>query len=129
MATHALVLAQLIIKGKRHGVYPFIVPIRDQERKPLEGIEIGDIGPKIGFHTKDNGYMILHNVRIPRRNMLRKYIDISPKGKIMVQGNPKVGYATMMENRRAISCIVPKLYSIPITVATRYSIFRRQFKN
>jgi acyl-CoA oxidase len=27
--THALVYAQMIIKGKNHGVQPFIVPVRD----------------------------------------------------------------------------------------------------
>jgi hypothetical protein len=29
MANYALVFAQLIIKGKQHGVHPFIVKIRD----------------------------------------------------------------------------------------------------
>jgi acyl-CoA oxidase len=29
MANHALVFAQLIIKGKKYGVQPFIVKIRD----------------------------------------------------------------------------------------------------
>lgn len=129
LGTHALVFAQLIIKGKKHGVHPFIVPIRDKNNKPLEGIEVGDIGPKIGYHTKDNGYLFLHNVRIPRANMLQRFIQVSKKGKISIRGDPKVGYATMMEIRRFISCIVPKLYSVPITITTRYSIFRRQFKN
>jgi acyl-CoA oxidase len=24
---------------------------------PLEGVEVGDIGPKYGYNTKDNGYL------------------------------------------------------------------------
>ena len=33
------------------------------------GIEIGDIGPKFGFVSVDNGYMKLNKYRIPRMNM------------------------------------------------------------
>ena len=35
----------------------------------------------------------------------------------------------MMQIRQYLSCVYPKLYSSAITIATRYSIFRRQFKN
>ena len=34
---------------------------------PLPGIEIGDVGPKMGEHGQDTGYMRLTNVRIPRQ--------------------------------------------------------------
>lgn len=52
MANHALVFAQLIIKGKKHGVHPFIVRIRDENWNPLPGITVGDIGPKMAFYAK-----------------------------------------------------------------------------
>lgn len=61
--------------------------------------------------------------------MLRRFISVSQKGEIKIKGNPKVSYATMMEIRKYISCTFPKLYANAITIATRYSIFRRQFKN
>lgn len=77
IATHALVFAQLLIKGKSHGVHAFIVQIRDSNMKPMPNVEVGDIGPKIGFFSKDNGYLILNNVRIPRKNMLRRFISVS----------------------------------------------------
>lgn len=80
ICTHALVFAQMIIKGKGYGVHAFIVPIRDENMNPLPGIDVGDIGPKIGFHSKDNGYLILKNIRIPRKNMLRKYVSVSKEG-------------------------------------------------
>ena len=52
-----------------------MVPIRDLEtHKPLPGITAGDIGPKLGYRTKDNGYLRLDNVRIPRFNMLSRYV-------------------------------------------------------
>ena len=66
LATHALVYAELFINGKKHGIHPFIVEIRDKDRNLLAGVEAGDIGPKIGFHSKDNGYLILKNVSVPR---------------------------------------------------------------
>lgn len=80
-ATHALVFAQMIVQNKGHGVYAFIVPIRDPKTlKPLPGIEVGDIGPKIGFSTKDNGYLVMKNVVIPKTNMLRRFVSVSKKG-------------------------------------------------
>ena len=39
----------------------FLVPIRDTNtHKPLTGIEVGDIGPKFGYDSKDNGYLIFN---------------------------------------------------------------------
>ena len=95
----------------------------------MPGIEVGDIGPKIGYNAKDNGYLIMNKVRIPKKNMLRRFISITKEGDLKIKGDPKVSYATMMEIRQHISCIYPKLYAPAITIATRYSMFRRQFKN
>jgi acyl-CoA oxidase len=39
----------------------------------LPGIEVGDIGNKMGDAANDTGYLILDNVRIPRRFMLAKW--------------------------------------------------------
>lgn len=53
----------MIIHGKNHGVQAFILPVRDVKTlRPLPGIEIGDIGPKFGFTTKDNGYLLINNI-------------------------------------------------------------------
>lgn len=89
---------------------------------------MGDIGPKIGFTSKDNGYLLLHNVVIPKRNMLRRYVSVSKTGTIKKKGDPKVGYATMMSIRQHLSCASPKVYGLAIITAARYSCFRKQFK-
>jgi acyl-CoA oxidase len=47
---------------------------------PLAGVQVGDIGPKIGFHSKDNGYLIFNNVAIPRKAMLRRFVSVSKNG-------------------------------------------------
>lgn len=58
-----------------------MVPIRDlNTHKPLPGIEVGDIGPKIGYTSKDNGYLKFNNCRIPSFNMLAKYIKVTRDG-------------------------------------------------
>ena len=36
----------------------------------MPGIELGDIGPKFGYNTKDNSFMIMKDVRIPRNNLV-----------------------------------------------------------
>ena len=47
------------------------MPIRDTKTyKPLEGVDVGDIGPKLGFLRADNGYLGLKNYKIPKFNML-----------------------------------------------------------
>jgi acyl-CoA oxidase len=82
------------------GVQSFLIPVRDMDtHRPLPGIEVGDIGPKFGFAAKDNGYAIFKNVRIPRRNMLMRYVNVDREGKVTPQGNPKVLYSVMMYTR------------------------------
>ena len=61
--------------------------------------------------------------------MLRRYVSVDRNGDLKIKGDPKVAYATMMEIRKYISCGFPKIYSSAITIATRYSLFRRQFRN
>ena len=76
-ANHAAVMAELIVNGQKHGMQAFIVPIRDMEsHQPLPGVEVGEMGTKIGLVSADNGYLILRNVRIPRENMLMKYNQV-----------------------------------------------------
>ena len=36
------------------------------------GITAGDIGPKLGYSSMDNGFLRLDNFRIPRQDMLMK---------------------------------------------------------
>ena len=96
MSSHAVFHAKLIIKGESYGVNAFIARIRDENHVPLEGLEIGDIGPKFGFNDKDNGYMIFNNFRIPRSALLSRFITCSKDGILSIQGDPKVAYSTMM---------------------------------
>lgn len=71
-ANYALVFARVKIPEddgviNDYGIAPFIVQIRDQDtHKHIQGIKTGDMGPKFGYLSKDNGWMTFDNVRIPR---------------------------------------------------------------
>ena len=128
-ANHAIVFAQLIIKGKKYGLHGFLVPIRDDDGNLLPGVEAGDIGPKYGFNTKDNGYLCLKNYPIPRRYMLMKYSKVSKSGVFEKRGNERISYATMLIIRAGIPISCHFALSKAITIAVRYSLYRTQFKN
>jgi acyl-CoA oxidase len=95
-ATHCVLMARLIT-DKDHGVHPFILQLRDlKTHEPLPGIEVGDIGPKFAWNTIDNGFLRLHNVRIPRDQMLMRYAKVSPDGQYTRPPHAKVAYGTMI---------------------------------
>ncbi|EAR89261.1 peroxisomal acyl-CoA oxidase (macronuclear) [Tetrahymena thermophila SB210] len=130
VANHAIVYAQLIINGQRYGPQPFVVQLRDlKTHKPLPGIDVGDIGPKYGYNSKDNGFLILNNIRIPRTNMLSRYVKVTDKGEFIPAGNPKIVYATMMKVRLGILYESYYFLAAQLTIATRYSLIRKQFKD
>ena len=120
---------QLIIKNKKYGLHTFLVPIRDKDHKPFEGVEVGDIGPKYGYNNKDNGYVRFENYRIPRRNMLMKYTKVSKSGVYERRGNEKILYATMLMIRSSIPIACFYGLSKACTISVRYSLCRTQFKD
>ena len=130
VSNHTVCMAQLIIDGKNYGVHGFIIPIRDlNTNKTLPGIEAGDIGEKFGFNTKDNGFAIFNQVRIPRDNMLMRYSKVSKKGEYKRLGDERIGYAIMMQIRDMICTVSWKCLSHAMVIATRYSLFRTQFQD
>jgi acyl-CoA oxidase len=80
-ANMALIWAQLIIKGKKYGVHPFVVPIRDRSTlKPFQGVIIGDCGSKFGLHGIDNGYIGFVNYQISSDSLLDRVSGVDEKG-------------------------------------------------
>jgi len=79
-SNNALVFGQTIVKGKNEGVGAFLVPIRDKSMKEMPGVEITDMGVKIGQNGVDNATLTFSNVRIPRENMMNKYTDVDENG-------------------------------------------------
>ena len=132
MATHALVQANLYINSKSHGPHLFIVPIRSpQTMSPLPKIQVGDISSKAfnGFGSSDNGYARFQKVRIPRRNMLQRYSQVSRKGEFTHPKQEKLSYGGMITLRVAIVNNESWNLARALTIAVRYTSVRRQFSS
>jgi acyl-CoA oxidase len=110
-------------------VHPVWAPIRNSEHEALPGVVVGDIGPKAGYTTKDNGFLAFSHYRVPVDNLLGRFIKISPEGKVTRLGNPKIVYSSMMLTRSYLCYIWPRFAGIALTIAVRYSLVRTQFMN
>lgn len=101
-ANHAVVYARAITLGKDYGVQPFLVQIRDMEtHEPLPGIEVGDIGTKLGGNGIDNGYLFFDNFKVPRSAMLSRFVEITTTGKFKRKSDPRLLYQIMSSMRLA----------------------------
>ena len=130
MSNHAVVFAKLIIDGKAYGVHAFMMQTRNLETwELLPGIECGDIGPKFGYNSKDNGYMLFKNVRVPRTNMLKRFAEVTEEGKIVIKSDMRRLYGIMLETRVWIAGNSGISLAAALTIAGRYSVVRRQFSS
>ncbi|KAI9811609.1 MAG: fatty-acyl coenzyme A oxidase [Pycnora praestabilis] len=130
-ANHAVVMAQLIIEGKSYGPHPFVVQVRDlKTHEPLENIHVGDIGPKFGYNTMDNGFLLLNEVKIPHINMLAKFSSVDLKtNKYVRPASASLVYGTLTWVRSTIVMQAGGVLARGVTIATRYCSVRRQFQD
>ncbi|KAK5946307.1 hypothetical protein PMZ80_000449 [Knufia obscura] len=134
-ANHAIVVAQLMLpdkstgKLKSHGPHQFIVQIRDMKtNKPLEGIVVGDIGPKYGYAAMDNGYMLFKNFRVPHSALLSRYSGVdSESGMYIKPKNQALVYGSLTYVRAQIVMHARLVLARACTIAVRYLSIRRQF--
>jgi acyl-CoA oxidase len=130
LSNHAVVFAKLIIDGKAYGVHAFMVQTRNLATwELLPGIECGDIGPKFGYNSKDNGFMLFKNVRIPRTNMLKRFAEVTEEGKIVIKSDMRRLYGIMLETRVWIAGNAAHGIAMALSIAGRYSVVRRQFSS
>ncbi|KAM8720799.1 hypothetical protein ACLKA7_006788 [Drosophila subpalustris] len=126
-ANMVVVLAQLYIRGKHHGLQPFLVRIRDERtHEPMPGIDVGDIGAKMGANGVNNGFLGFRNVRIPRDQMLMRHAQVQADGTFVKAAQPLLLYGTMVFVRVMIVRDVMFGLLQAATIATRYSAVRRQ---
>lgn len=130
-ANHAVVIAQLIIDGKPYGPHPFVVHIRDlKTHKALPNIHVGDIGPKFGYNTMDNGFLLFNKVKVPHVNMLSRFSGVDPEtGKYKPPQNAALVYGTMTYVRSNIVLQSGSVLARGVTIAVRYCAVRRQFQD
>ncbi|KAJ5749252.1 uncharacterized protein N7511_010948 [Penicillium nucicola] len=137
IANHAIVVAQLVLpepgsnRFVSHGPHPFIVQVRDMKTHlPLEGIVVGDIGPKYGYITMDNAYMLFDRFRIPHSALLSRYSSVNPDtGLYTKPAQPALVYGSLTYVRANIVQHARLVLARAVTVAIRYTTVRRQFQD
>ncbi|NYG53838.1 acyl-CoA dehydrogenase [Nocardioides perillae] len=131
-AEMAVVFAQLDVGGERRGVHAFLVPIR-RDGEVLPGVEVEDDGLKMGLNGVDNGRLAFHGVRVPREALLNQFADVSPEGVYTSAiENPNRRFFTMLgtlvQGRVSVGGAGINAAKVALTIATRYSVRRRQFE-
>lgn len=124
-----ILMARVVIKGKDYGPHPFFFQVRDWEtHSSLPGIELRDIGAKLGYNGMDNGAMRISHVKIPRRNMLMRFVIVERDGTYRKVGDDKMLFGTMTYTRLNISRMSGFNLAKAVTSSVRYSAVRRQFQ-
>jgi acyl-CoA oxidase len=125
-----MVFARLIIEDNDYGVMPFMVQLRDLDTwMPVKGVECGDMGPKMGYHSKNNGWCTFDQVRIPREWMPMKFVSVDKEGTFSIEGDMRALYSVMMDIRTQLVQHSGLTLQRALLIGMRYSAVRRQFKN
>lgn len=128
----AVVFAQLIVGGERHGVHALVVPLRDEQGGLCDGVRIEDCGEKMGLGGVDNGQIWFDEVRAPREALLDRYGGVNQEGEYSSEiENPGMRFFTMVgtlvQGRVCISGVSISAAKSALTIAVRYGLRRRQF--
>ncbi|CAO3599143.1 unnamed protein product [Absidia cylindrospora] len=126
-ATHTVVIAQTIINGKNKGLNWFVVQLRDVKTGELmPNVIAGDIGSKVGHQGLDNGWIQFRKTRIPRSQLLAKWVSLDRDGTFHHAPNPVMMYATLIPERLSLVNGMTLMTTQALTIASRYGVVRRQ---
>jgi acyl-CoA oxidase len=128
----ASVFAQLIVKGKNHGVHAVLVPLRNDKHEVYPGITIKDNGYKLGLNGVDNGRIWFNQVRVPRTNLLNRFGNIDSDGNYSSPiENPGRRFFTMLGTLVGGRVSVPRAglsaAKTGLAIAIKYGLKRKQF--
>ncbi|SCL14516.1 Acyl-coenzyme A oxidase [Micromonospora nigra] len=128
----AVVFAQLVADGRRHGVHAWLVPIRDAQGNPLPGVTIGDAGAKAGLLGVDNGRLSFDHVRVPRDMLLDRYGQVAQDGTYSspIENDSRRFFTmlgTLVRGRVSVGGAASAATRSALTIAVRYGDIRRQF--
>jgi acyl-CoA oxidase len=128
----AVVFAQLVVSGERHGVHALVVPLRDEQGETCEGVQIEDCGEKMGLNGVDNGQIAFDRVRVPRDALLNRYADVTADGEYTspIESSGKRFFTmlgTLVQGRVCISGASISAAKSALTIAVRYGLARKQF--
>ena len=128
----AVVFAQLVTRGQRHGVHAWLVPIRDEQGDPVPGVTIGDDGPKAGLLGVDNGRLSFDHVTVPREMLLDRYGSVAPDGTYTssIENETRRFFTmlgTLVRGRVSVGGSASAATKLALDIAVRYGETRRQF--
>lgn len=134
-ATHAVLYAQLYTEpgGKSHGLHAFVVPLRNPKTLiAYPGVVVGDMGEKLGQNGIDNGFLMFHQYRIPRENLLNRSGDVTPDGQYVskykdVKSRQSANLGSLSSGRVGITSGAASMLQLCMPIVVRYSAARRQF--
>ena len=128
----AVVFAQLVVGDRRYGVHAFMVPIRDEDGRPLPGVRIEDCGYKAGLNGVDNGRLWFTGVRVPREALLNRYGDVAPDGTYTsaIESDGRRFFTmlgALVRGRISVAGSAGSATQRALTIAVRRAESRRQF--
>ena len=128
----AVVFAQLVTRGERHGVHAWLVPIRDERGDAMPGVTIGDDGPKAGLLGVDNGRLSFDHVRVPRDMLLDRYGQVAEDGTYTssIENETRRFFTmlgTLVRGRVSVGGSASAATKLALDIAVRYGETRRQF--
>ena len=128
----AAVFCRLVVGGEDHGIHCVLVPIRDDEHRPMPGVRIEDCGHKMGLNGVDNGRLWFDDVRVPVDNLLDRFASIDEDGTYHSPiDNPGRRFFTMLgtlvQGRVSVGGAAISAAKSALTIAIRYAEQRRQF--
>ncbi|SDN57371.1 acyl-CoA dehydrogenase [Geodermatophilus sp. DSM 45219] len=128
----AVVFAQLVTRGERHGVHAWLVPIRDDQGAPMPGVTIGDDGPKAGLLGVDNGRLTFDHVTVPRDMLLDRYGQVAEDGTYTssIENETRRFFTmlgTLVRGRVSVGGSASAATRLALDIAVRYGETRRQF--
>src|SRR3954469_9421044 len=128
----AAVFAQLVVGGEHRGVHALLVPLRDDEGRPLPGIRIEDCGAKLGLDGVDNGRIWFDQVRVPRDALLDRSAKVDEDGVYTspIENPPKRFFTmlgTLIQGRVSVCGASISATKVALAIAVRHAESRRQF--
>jgi acyl-CoA oxidase len=128
----AVVFAQLSTGGRQYGVHAWLVPIRDEQGRPMPGVTIGDDGAKAGLIGVDNGRLSFDHVPVPRDMLLDRYGQVAPDGTYTssIENDVRRFFTmlgTLVRGRVVVGGSASAATKSALTIAVRYGDIRRQF--
>ncbi len=91
----------------------------------MPGVNLGDMGPKLGYSSKNNGWATFNHVRITREQMLMRFVSVDKEGTFSIEGDTRILYAVMMNIRMQLIDHSGISLAKALTIAIRYSAVRR----